>query len=262
MEHRCRPCVPVGKANFTILGETLRRRSALVFLCMGTAVGMAVSACSRGGTYAAHVAPLQAVSPLRSGPVSDAAGTIYGDADEVICNLTLTTGPVALPARLCANAGGTIEGEAFHAPLQPKVPYRPDRASSGAIEVPLRRHGGGVQSVPVKINDALTLDFLVDSGAAAVSMPADVVQALVRLGTLARGDFLGSEDYRLADGSTLPSPTFQIRSLKVGGIVLHDVTGSMAPVHGSLLLGQSFLSRFRSWSIDNRRQVLVLDDRW
>jgi hypothetical protein len=36
----------------------------------------------------------------------------------------------------------------------------------------------------------------------------------------------------------------------------------MTPVHGSLLLGQSFLSRFRSWSIDNGRQVLVLDDRW
>ncbi|HEY4171192.1 MAG TPA: retropepsin-like aspartic protease, partial [Reyranella sp.] len=206
-------------------------------------------------------ARLQAASPMRSGPASDATGTIYGDADQVVCNLTLTNGPVELPARMCASGGGTIEGAAFHS-LQLEVPHQPNRASSGAIEVPLRRHGGGVQSVPVKINDALTLDFLVDSGAAAVSIPADVVQALVRLGTLAPGDFLGSEDYRLADGSTRPSQTFQIRSLKVGGIILQGVTGSMAPVHGSLLLGQTFLSRFRSWSIDNGRQVLVLDDRW
>ena len=217
---------------------------------------MAVSACSRGAGYPAEVAALEAASPPRSGPLSDSTGTIYGDADQVLCNLMLTDGPVQVTARLCANGGGTIEGEAFQAP------HQTNRASPGTIEVPLHRHGGGVHTVAVKINDTLTLDFLVDSGAASVSMPADVVQALERLGTLAPGEFLGSRDYRLADGSSLPSPTFRIRSLKVGGIVLHGVTGSMAPVHGRLLLGQSFLSRFRSWSIDNGRQMLVLDERW
>lgn len=222
---------------------------------------MALSACSRGGTYPAEVAPLEAISTPRNGPLSDSSGTLYRDADQVMCNLSLTNGPVEVPARLCVTGGGTIEGEAFHAPLQPLISDEPKRASSGAIEVAVRKQGG-VHTVPVKINDAFTLDFLVDSGAATVSMPADVVQALVRLGTLAPGDFLGSKDYRLADGSTLPSPTFRIRSLKVGGIVLQGVTGSMAPVNGRLLLGQSFLSRFRSWSIDNGRQVLILDARW
>jgi predicted aspartyl protease len=28
---------------------------------------------------------------------------------------------------------------------------------------------------------------------------------------------------------------------------------------GAVLLGQSFLSRFKSWSIDNRRQILILN---
>jgi predicted aspartyl protease len=223
-----------------------------VILC----IGIALSACSRGAGYPADVAPLLAESPPRGGPLSDSAGTLYGDTDQVLCNLTLTHGAVELPARRCVNGGGTIEREAVRPPRQP------DRASSGAVEVVLRRHGGGTPSVPVKINDSFTLDFLVDSAAASVSMPADVVAALVRLGTLAPGDFLGARDYRLADGSTLPSQTFRIRSLKVGSIVLQDVTGSMAPVNGSLLLGQSFLSRFRSWSIDNGRQVLVLDHRW
>jgi gag-polyprotein putative aspartyl protease len=231
----------------------VRRRSAFVILC----IGIALSACSRGAGYPADVAPLLAVSPPRGGPLSDSAGTIYGDTDQVLCNLTLTRGAVELPARRCVNGGGTIEREAFR-----RISHQPDRASSGTVEVLLRRQGGGTPSVPVKINDSFTLDFLVDSAAASVSMPADVVAALVRLGTLVPGDFLGSQDYRLADGSTLPSQTFRIRSLKVGSIVLQDVTGSMAPVNGSLLLGQSFLSRFRSWSIDNGRQVLVLDDRW
>ena len=222
---------------------------------------MALAACSRAGVYPASIAPLEAVSPPLSGPPSDSSGTLYGDADQVLCNLALTNGPVEVPARLCVTGGGTIEGEAFRSLVQPLMSDQPTRARSGAIEVALRKQGG-VHTVPVKINDAFTLDFLVDSGAASVSMPADVVQALVRLGTLAPGDFLGSQDYRLADGSTLPSPTFRIRSLKVGGIVLQGVTGSMAPVNGRLLLGQSFLSRFRSWSIDNGRQVLVLDAKW
>jgi clan AA aspartic protease (TIGR02281 family) len=156
------------------------------------------------------------------------------------------------------NAGGSIEREAFQS-QRPKIRYQPGQ---GAIEVPLEKHSGGVHSVPVKINDALTLDFLIDSGAATVSMPADVVHALVRLGTLAPGDVLGSKDYKMANGSIYTSQTFKIRSLQIGDTVLQGVTGSMAPAQGGLLLGQSFLSRFRSWSIDNGRQVLVLDDRW
>jgi hypothetical protein len=37
------------------------------------------------------------------------------------------------------------------------------------------------------------------------------------------------------------------------------VAGGIAPVTGSLLLGQSFLSRFKSWSIDNQRRALILN---
>jgi predicted aspartyl protease len=82
---------------------------------------------------------------------------------------------------------------------------------------------------------------------------------LVRTGTITESDFLGNQTYRLADGSTVPSRRFVIRSLKVGDRVLEDVTGGIAPVAGSLLLGQSFLSRFKSWSIDNQRQALILN---
>ena len=64
---------------------------------------------------------------------------------------------------------------------------------------------GGTFTVPVTINGQLTLDFVVDSGAADVSMPADVVMTLVRTGTISDQDFLGKQTYQLADGSTVPS---------------------------------------------------------
>jgi hypothetical protein len=129
--------------------------------------------------------------------------------------------------------------------------------ASGRSEIVL--HGeGGAFTVPVSINGAITLQFTIDSGAADVSIPVDVVLTLMRTGTIGHGDFLGNRTYMLADGSTAPSPTFRIRTLKVGDREVHDVVASIAPVKGSLLLGQSFLKHFGSWSIDNQRGVLVL----
>ena len=118
---------------------------------------------------------------------------------------------------------------------------------------------GGTFAVPVTINDQFTLKFIVDSGAADVSIPADVVGTLVRTETITDADFLGKQTYRMADGSSVPSQQFMIRSLKVGDKTLENVTGSIAPVAGSLLLGQSFLSRFKSWSIDNQARQLILN---
>ncbi|SRR3984885_14508983 len=111
----------------------------------------------------------------------------------------------------------------------------------------------------VAINRQLTLNFVVDSGAADVSIPADVFMTLVRTGTITDADFLDKQTYQLADGSTIPSQRFVIRTLKIGDKTLENVVGGIAPVAGSLLLGQSFLSRFKSWSIDNQRRALILN---
>ena len=130
--------------------------------------------------------------------------------------------------------------------------------SSGApILIPLQKEGG-TYVVPVLINNAITLDFTVDSGAADVVIPADVFTTLVRTGTIQETDLLGTKTYTLGDGSTRSAQTFELRSLTIGSKVIEDVTGSVAPVEGLLLLGQTFLERFKSWSIDNAKHSLVL----
>ena len=63
--------------------------------------------------------------------------------------------------------------------------------------------------MPVAINDQLTLKFVVDSGASEVSILTDVVSTLVRTGTITDADFLGSQTYKLADGSTVPGSGFK-----------------------------------------------------
>jgi predicted aspartyl protease len=134
-----------------------------------------------------------------------------------------------------------------------------DQSAVSVRSVPMQLEGG-IYVVPVVINNAITLDFVVDSGAADVSIPADVVMTLMRTKTLKSTDFRGEQIYVLADGSQVPSQTFVIRSLKVGNVVLENVNGSVASVHGSLLLGQTFLSRFRSWSVDNTKHALLLSE--
>jgi TPR repeat protein len=136
----------------------------------------------------------------------------------------------------------------------PKVGSR----GSSAVGIPLQKDGG-IFVVPVLINNAITLNFALDSGAADVTIPADVVLTLMRTGTLKRTDFTGEKVYVLADGSKVPSKTFRIRSMKVGNRVVENLTGGVAPLEGSLLLGQSFLRRFKSWSIDNGKNILLLE---
>ena len=141
---------------------------------------------------------------------------------------------------------------------EPEAVTHPTQSGTFRVEAPLKKEGGTFV-VPVLINDAITLDFTVDSGAADVSVPADVFSTLARTGTIRDSDIIGEQTYVLADGSKSQSVTFTIRSLKVGGKVVENVRGSVAPSRGSLLLGQSFLERFKSWSIDNTKHVLLLE---
>jgi clan AA aspartic protease (TIGR02281 family) len=159
----------------------------------------------------------------------------------------------------CSPVGNAIEASVPQLLIpQRAVGAAPVRGSNQAV-VPMVSDGGGTFAVPVTINNQLTLKFVVDSGASDVSIPTDVVSTLVRTGTISDADFLGSQTYKLADGSTVPSQRFQIRSLKVGSRTLENVTASIAPIAGQLLLGQSFLRRFESWSIDNGRSALILN---
>jgi len=124
-------------------------------------------------------------------------------------------------------------------------------------EIPLT-NTNGIYTVPVLINGVLPLHFTVDSGAADVSLPADVFLTLLRTGTIGKEDYIGSGKYRLADGSTVESDRFYIRELRVGSYVVKRIAASVENVSSTPLLGQSFLSKIGTWAIDNDRHVLVL----
>jgi clan AA aspartic protease (TIGR02281 family) len=124
--------------------------------------------------------------------------------------------------------------------------------------IPIEAHDGAYV-VPVLVNGLLPLKFIVDSGSADVSIPAEVASALRKLGTLSGADLLGSKTYLLADGSTVSSEIYRIESLKIGGLIMQNVTVRISAEKSSLLLGQSFLRRLKSWSLDNAKQILIIN---
>ena len=94
-----------------------------------------------------------------------------------------------------------------------------------------------------------------------IAIPADVFLTCCGPAPSERAILIGSGQYQLADGSTVKSDRFIIRELKVGNNVLSDVEASITSVKSTPLLGQSFLSRFSSWALNNDRHVITLVSR-
>jgi clan AA aspartic protease (TIGR02281 family) len=123
--------------------------------------------------------------------------------------------------------------------------------------IPLVKMSGGLIA-PVIINNTLKLNFIVDSGASDVSIPANVFSNLVGAHTVTQADITGTRNYKNADGEVSQAKTFIIRSLKIGNIEAQKVQAKVSSSNAPPLLGQSFLKRFKSWSIDNSTQELIL----
>ncbi len=144
------------------------------------------------------------------------------------------------------------------------MPAATDPAAAAPMEglqpqtVRMEAHNGAFV-IPVVLNDVVTEKFIVDSGSADVSIPANVASMLKQTGTLTDADFLGQKIYMMADGSKVPSDIYRIATLRIGRMVMQDVTVRVAAEKSEFLLGQSFLSRLKSWSMDNARQVMTFN---
>jgi clan AA aspartic protease (TIGR02281 family) len=129
---------------------------------------------------------------------------------------------------------------------------------ASAQEFPLQRVGGGVYILGARVNDALRLNFVLDTGAAEVSISEEVLADLVRLGAIAPREYLIERSYTDASGRSSRRRRVMLRSVRVGDLEVRNVAASVGGKSSPLLLGQSFLARLDHWSIDNRRRIFVV----
>jgi predicted aspartyl protease len=133
------------------------------------------------------------------------------------------------------------------------------KGATGRTEIPLESDHG-VLLAPAMVDGALTFRFAVDSGSGDVVIPDSVVRQLTKSGQITDNDYVGTGLFGLADGTVVPSRIVRLHSIRVGDREVKDVTASIANDQAIPLLGQSFLRHFKSWSIDNKRRVLMLDN--
>lgn len=115
----------------------------------------------------------------------------------------------------------------------------------------------GVYALPITIG-VNRYHFILDSGAGEVSISSEVEKQLISSGILKKTDYLINGLYRIADGSIIVCRRVRLRSMKIGNTTVSNVTSSIGDSAAPLLLGQSFLDKFSSWTIDNKQLQLHL----
>ncbi len=125
----------------------------------------------------------------------------------------------------------------------------------GATEIPFTRQGGVCQ-VKCAVN-GLPFYFVFDTGAADVTLSCVEADYMLKNGYLTDADFMGKQNYVTADGNIHEGTIVNLREVRVGDIVLHNIKASVVRNQNApLLLGQSVFRRFGTVQLDNSRSVI------
>ena len=137
------------------------------------------------------------------------------------------------------------------------MPSWTEPLGSRQIEIPLIAINDNYW-LQAKVNHAAPVNFVLDTGASIVRIPEETAATLFRAGLLTSADVRGHTTTVNADGETRSAPIVLLHEIDVGGHIVRDVRALISPKGSAALLGQSFLQSFGSYTIDNRRSVLVL----
>lgn len=117
---------------------------------------------------------------------------------------------------------------------------------------------GSTFKVQVKIHTTCCFTYILDSGASDMTVSPAMFKAMYQDGILTDDDLIDVQKYRTADGSVMEGLRFKMPTIQVGTVIARNVVGSVSVGSNVLLLGQSFLRKFRGWSINNQTHELIL----
>lgn len=112
--------------------------------------------------------------------------------------------------------------------------------------------------VSLKIG-SITSSFILDSGASDVSISNFLEQQLTESGDLSSSDYLPIGLYKLADGSIKSYKRVVLKNILVCNFKVTNTTAIVTSDDAPLLLGKSFLNKFKKWTIDNSKSILLLE---
>src|SRR5690554_1316673 len=99
--------------------------------------------------------------------------------------------------------------------------------------------------------------FTLDTGASDLVINQDLERELILDGAIKRSDYLGKKEYILANNTRVEGQLVRLDNIKIGEYTVNNVV--VAVVNDAhLLLGKSFLDKFREWSINANTKELIL----
>ena len=84
----------------------------------------------------------------------------------------------------------------------------------------------GVYEVPIEINGS-KMFFIFDTGASDITISLTEATFLYKQGTLTDDDFLGTQQYQIADGSISEGTIINLKTVKIGNRTLTNVQASV-----------------------------------
>ena len=139
---------------------------------------------------------------------------------------------------------------------KPSVKNKATVKSSKRLAIPLK-YSNGVFYVSVQIN-GIQYPFILDSGASETTISEKVEKQLVNRGLIKPSNYLSNGLYKLADGSIVESRRVRIPKITVGNKTIFNVVAAVNAKRSPNLLGQSFLNKINSWTIDNANHQLII----
>ena len=109
--------------------------------------------------------------------------------------------------------------------------------------IQMKKEASGIYTIPCEVN-GLKLRFILDTGASNVTLSLAEATFMIKNGYLTAGDFVGTSNAVLADGSVSENTIVKLKEIKVGSLTIKDVHAMIVDnINAPLLLGQSVLSR-------------------
>lgn len=124
--------------------------------------------------------------------------------------------------------------------------------------IPLSNESG-VYFLYAEVNE-VPMKFIFDTGASTISMSLTEAQFLYKQSLLTDEDFKGTVNFQDANGCISEGLIVNLKKVKIGDVVLRDVSASIVGnQEAPLLLGQSALKRLGRISIDYQANQLIIE---
>ena len=125
-------------------------------------------------------------------------------------------------------------------------------------EVPITRRVGGTFNVDCSVN-GLALNMIFDTGASDVSISKVEADFMLKNNYLSISDIKGKQYYQTADGGISEGTVITLKEVRIGDAVLHNVDASVVKSQKApLLLGESVLQKFGTFTVDNINSKLII----